>query len=399
MSMRLNVPLDARLKHAVVVVALAFGAMSTKNAYAYVCPPVEAPPIIGSIFTVQAAFRVLFNTLFDQMKQALMGVGRIEVSAIKVMTSQVATAAKAQINANVVLKQGEMAAIGYLETAKLQLKVYQDYSPEFGQGHNPCEQSKVQTDMAMANGQSGAGAVEMVTLLAAAPGRYGSPEGFVNRMFAQRSAKYLSIDEQKLGFGTANAQTVTLVNGLKFPLAGADTNASVLFADATDSRIKDAKQAYLDHVAGAPDVPIAPDVAALPMGKNYLALKGRKDAVMSVAMNSLATIGSENTPNAETGKSKMQAMRDLVDLYYGAGGKAKERWAGWASQSQRGLMVDQLKIDASLLAVKTEQYQQTQRMEAVLGSLLALEAQREYKPALNTSVESINSMRTAPAVR
>ena len=359
----------------------------------------EAAIVLPVIAAYKAALEILIQQLFSSVTSALLGVGRIQVSAIKVLTSQVATAAKAQINANVVLKQGEMAAIGYLETSKLQLKVYQDYSPEFGQGHNPCEQMFVQENVTKSNDKAQILATSMVADLAAAPGRYGSPEGFVNRMFAQRSAKYLTIDEQKLGFGTANAQTVTLVNGLKFPLAGADTNASVLFADATDSRIKDAKQAYLDHVAGAPDVPIAPDVAALPMGKNYLALKGRKDAVMSVAMNSLATIGSENTPNAETGKSKMQAMRDLVDLYYGAGGKAKERWAGWASQSQRGLMVDQLKIDASLLAVEAEQYSQAQRMEAVLGSLLALEARREYKPALNASLQSIDSMRTTPAVR
>ena len=359
----------------------------------------EAVIVLPVISAYKAALEVLIQNLFSSMTNVLLGVGNKQVSAIKVMTSQVATSAKAQINANVVLKQGEMAAIGYLETAKIQLKIYQDFSPAFGQGHNPCEQSKTQTDMTMATGQSGASATDMVAHLAAAPGRYGSPEGFVNKMFAQRSAKYLTIDEQKLGFGTANAQSVTLTNGTQFPLAGADTNASVLFADAADQRVKDAKQAYLDHVAGAPDVPIAPNVAALPVGKNYLALKGRKDAVMSVAMNSLATVGAENTPNAETGKSKMQAMRELVDLYYGSGGKAKERWAGWASQSQRGLLVDQLKIDASLLAVKTDQYQQTQRMEAVLGSLLALEAQREYKPALNASMQSIDSVRTAPAVR
>lgn len=371
-------------------------ALST-SASAGVCPPFAETIVIGAVAATETALKQLQEFLFKNLSTQMESFDKMQIAATKTLTSQVATAAKAQINANVALKQGEVTAMAHLESVKMQTKVFQDFSLQTGQGVDPCGQLAAQTNVTVASGQAAAMAADAISHVSAAPGRYGSPEGFYNKMFTQRRLMYATEDEAKLGFGVANNATVLLGNGTRFSLAGADTNAAVLFADSADPRIKAAKDAYLEHMAGAPDVPLTAELAALPAGKEYLALKGRKDATMSVALHSIAMVGAENTPNAEIGKSKMQALRDMVGQYYGR--EAKDRWQGWASQSQRGLMVDQVKIDAAMLAVEADSYQQSQRIEALLGSLLALEAQREYKGALNGAAQSIEGARARSNVR
>jgi hypothetical protein len=360
------------------------------------CPPFAEEIVISSVAATEAALKQLQEFLFKNLSSQMESFDKLQLAATKTLTSQVATAAKAQINANVALKQGEMTALAHLESVKRQREIFTNHSALTGQGSDPCGQLVAQSNVTLASGQAAAMAADSLSHVAAAPGRYGDPERFFNNMAAQRRM-YLTDDEAKLGFGKANTEAVTSANGARFSLAGADTNAGVLFVDSADPRIKAAKDAYLNHIAGAPDIPLTAEMANSPAGKEYLALKARKDATMSVALNSIAMVGAENTPNPEIGKSKIQALKDMVGKYYGKG--AKDTWLDWTSQSQRGLMVDQLKIEAAILAVEVDQYQQSQRMEALLGSLLALEAQREYKPALNAAAQSIDSSKARPGVR
>lgn len=83
----------------------------------------------------------------------------------------------------------------------------------------------------------------------------------------------------------------------------ADTNAGVLFADSADSRVKAAKEAYINHT-GLPDLPIAKGNSPLPAGKEYLVVKAQKDAVMSAALSSMATVAATNYPHGR------QAVQD-----------------------------------------------------------------------------------------
>lgn len=377
--------------------AAVFSATFAMSSQAAVCPPFAETIVIGAIAAAETAYKALQTYLFANLTAITTIFGQLQVSAIKVQTAQVATAAKAQINTAIALKKGEMTAIGHLETVKQQLKVYQDYSAQTGQGVDPCAQLSAQINLTLTNGHSSALAADAINHVAAAPGRYGSSEAFYNRMFTQRQTRYATDDDEKLGFGTANRATVKLTNGQTFALAGADTNAAVLFADSPDPRIQAAKAAYLEHMAGAPDQALSPDVASQPTGKQYLALKGRKDATMSIALHSIAKVSGENSPNPEIGKSNAQARRDLVGQYYG--NDAKARWLGWASQSQRGLMVDQLKIDAATLSLEADQYQQSQRIEGLLGALLALESQREFGAALAGSAQALSSAKTRTTIR
>ena len=364
--------------------------------HAGVCPPFAETLVIGAVAATELALKQLQEFLFTSLSKQMESYDKLQITATKTLTMQVATAAKAQMNANVAIKEGEMAALAHLESVKQQAEIFRNFSLQTGQGIDPCGQLAAQSAVTVAGGKVRAMAAETLSQVAAAPGRYGSPEAFAQRVFQQRRTMFATDDEVKLGFGLGAGSVVTS-NGSNFSLAGADTNAEILFVDSKDPRVAVAKQAYLNHVAGAPDLPISSDMAALPVGKEYLALKSRKDAAMSVALNSLATIANENAPNPEVGKSNMQVLRELVGQYYG--NDAKSRWAGWTSQSQRGLMLDQLKIDASMLALEFEQLRQSQRMEALMGTLLALEAQREFKPALNNAARSISATQSQPGVR
>lgn len=366
-------------------------------ARAAVCPPAAETITITAITGTKVVLDKLVQALFDYFAQQLTQFGQHKVTGIKVMTSQVATATKAKINSDVGLSLGHMSAVAHLETVQQQLKVYQDFSPQTGQGVDPCGQLVAQTNVTLATGHAAAMAAEAISHVAAAPGRYGNPDGFNLAMLKRRQAMFATEDEAKLGLGTAQKAEIQTASGGRFSLAGADTNARVLFADSSDPRVLAAREAYLNHMAGAPDLPITAAMAALPAGKEYLALKARKDAAMSTALNSLAVVGAENTPNKELGKSKMQAMRDLVNTYHGP--NATQRYAASTGQSVRGMMVDQVKMGAAMLSIEVDQLQQAQRHEALLGTLLALEAQRDYRPALSAATQANEAARARPGVR
>lgn len=367
-------------------------------ARAAVCPPYAETIVIVASAAMKAALEMIVSQLFDAFGLQLGSFAKRKISALKTLTSQVATASKAKINADVALVQGEMGAVGVLEQARQQLRVYQDFSVATGQGIDPCSQMAAQTNMAVASGQASSLAAEAIASLASGPGRYGNPEVYAEMLLRQRAQNFATADEAKLGYGIAATAEVLTATGEKFPMSGADTNARVLLADSNDPMMQRAKQAFLSYMAGPPDRAIPSDVAALPSGKEYLALKRRKDAAMSIGMNSLARISAENTPNPEIGgKSKMAAMNEVVGLYYGEASQPRAR--GWASQSDRGLMVDQVKLAAATLGVEAELLEQSHRKEAILAGLLALEAMRESSDSLAASTGSFERERSRPGIR
>ena len=117
---------------------------------------------------------------------------------------------------------------------------------------------------------------------------------------------------------------------------------------------------------------------------------------MSAALSSMATVAATNTP-MDGKQSKTQAMRELVGQYFGK--EASQRWKGWATQSTRGLLVDQLKIDAASLALKAEQYQDGQRQEVLLAATLLADVKAKYGDELETMRKNIDTVRTGSGVR
>lgn len=386
-----------KIKSQLVFVLVLVCCLVSMPARAAVCPPFAETIVIAANAAMKVALDMLVQKLFDAFGLQLGNFAKYKVTAVKTLTSQVATATKAKINADVALAQGEMGAIAALEQTKQQMRVFQNYSPVTGQGVDPCAQLTAQTNLTLADGQAVSLASEMLSDVAAVPGRYGSSEQFTDRVLQQRGLMFATEDEAKLGYGVAATTVVQSATGEPISMAGADTNARILFIDSDHPQVKQARTAYLNYMAGQPDQAITGDVAKLPSGREYLALKKRKDAFMSVGLNSLSMVGADHTPNGEIGgRSKMGAMRDMVGQYFGA--TAMPRWQGWTSQSERGLMVDKLKLSAAHLALDAKLLEQSLRREALLSTVLALEAAQE-QDGVGAASQALERERSRTSVR
>lgn len=135
------------------VLALAMSLTFAMPARAALCPPMAETAVIVSAAAMKAALEMLVTQLFDVFGLQLANFAKMKVSAVKTLTAQVATSAKAKINADVALAGGEMAALGALEHTKQSLKVYQQFSALTGQGVDPCAQLTAQTNLTLANGR------------------------------------------------------------------------------------------------------------------------------------------------------------------------------------------------------------------------------------------------------
>ena len=357
------------------------------SSHAAVCPPYAEALTILAEQGMKAALDVLIQSLLSSFTSQLQFFASFKVGSIKVATSQVATAARAVINAEQNIEKGQMSAHALLETGRQQLRIFQDYSVQTGQGVDPCRQLNFQRDVLRTTAIAVGRANEMVAAIHAAPGRFGDNLGYVNSMLSSRYANFATPDEEKLGYGKASTKTVTANNGDVIPLAGADTNASILFADSSDPLVAQAKQNYINYIAGSPDAPINRSAASNGAGRQYLNDKARKDATVSVGVNSVAQVAAEYDPTEEmSNTSKMGAMTKVVGMYYGE--LAKDTWRMWMSQSERGLAVDAIKMSAAHLSFEVDQLKQSQRMEALIGTLLAAETQ-DMKPEVDEAYQAV----------
>lgn len=355
---------------AVVLALVGFtGATAAPLARAIGCPPYNDTFVIAQTMALEAAMKGLWTWLFNQLSSTLLGYDRKELGAIKVLTSQISTAARAEINAKQALVKGKMSALGLLTSSQEQLRIFQKYSVQTGQGVDPCGQLSAQTLVQISSGLSRQAARNWVRLAPSAPGRYGDPGGYYNTRMAIRVKNFATKDDEAMGFGKATTETVTLSNGVKFPLAGADANGQVLFADSSDERVALAKQQFINNLAGPPIAPLPASLAMTPAAREFQVKKNRRDAMMSAATYSLQQVAADNTPIGKDGVSKMEALRRERDQYFGQA--AAQRWAAWMTQDIRGLRLDSMRMDAASLAAKQQQYESGQRIELMLGLLVA----------------------------
>lgn len=372
-----------RMSNSLRACVLAGALVFAQPSQAAMCPPYAEAIVLAAKTAMQAALEQLVNQLFSMFTDQLNFFAQLKAAAVKVVNSQVSVAARAQINFEQDLKKGEMSARALLESTKQQLRVFQDYSPQTGQGVDPCRQLQYQRAVIAATASAVSTAAQMTGKLSAASGRFGEAIGYIDTLLASRRANFATADEEKLGLGKASTATVVTNSGDVVALAGADTNADVLFADSNDSRVQQAKQNYLNYVAGPPDAPVSAAAVSTSAGKQYLQSKATKDSAMSVGMNSVAQVAAENSPFDEgQGVSKITAMKNMVGMYYGE--TAKDVWRAWMSQSDRGLEIDSIKMSAATLAVEIDQLEQARRIEANVAALLGMRAQR-LKPQVEAA--------------
>lgn len=372
MKMKLKNSPGAKKKVIGLVLASVFTITAAPDAKAYGCPTYDDQGTVSALTVTELALKGLWRSLFNGLSKMLLGYDRKELASLKVLAAQISMAARAEINAKEALAKGYMSALGLLESAKEQKRVFEKYSPQTGQGVDPCRQLTVHQLVVIAEIKARELARSWAAKGPNSSGRWGDPAGFNRAQQALRRQYFATKDEEALGLGKASTDTVKTATGQNFPLAGADTNGQVLFADTADERVSIAKQAFINNIIGAPVSPIANPQGTTPAARQYFVLKNRRDALVSAVSHSLTTIAAENTPDKSTGKSKAQAMRDVRDLYYGP--NAAARWTAWMTQDIHGLRQDRMRLDAAALSNKYEQFKVGQRTELLLGLQVVNEA-------------------------
>jgi hypothetical protein len=257
-----------------------------------------------------------------------------------------------------------------------------DYNPSTGQGYQPCVVGAANRTLDAAFGGLGATAKTTVASLDVAPGTMVTSTGSaLAKRLADHRANFCSQAEADAGLCTVSA------------LPGGDVNGALLFeATSPGSLQQQAQQDYLQHVLGAPD-PIIPAAAGqAAAGQQYMLAKNTKDALLSIPAYSLSMVRAANTQSPDMGnKSPNEVLTLRVDQYFG--GQEAQQWSNsLASQSERGLMVEAVKMSGLEVWLHHQQYQQNQRLELNLAAL-AIAAAEQAK--VNVDVKYRKMMRDA----
>ncbi len=320
----------------------------------------ETGVVTGAISAFGTAFGAAMTTQFEQV-----------ISAVAVATKQEALAGNTIATAGMQSAQQLVNAVAAQQETARVTKAYIDYSPQMGQGYDPCGTAARQRSLDQYFDSLPAAAQARMATFDTAPGR-------LAKTTAQ--AMQARLDDHRQNFCTAAEAKAGLCTLSQLP--GGDTNAALLFQAATPGSLEDkARGAYIQHVMGAPAAQIPAAVGQTPQGQAYLAAVNRAQALLSIPAYSLARIAAANTQSPAYGNRSADEMLALrVNQYFG--GKEAEQWASaMSAQSPRGLLVEAAKIGGLEAWIHHQQYQQGQRMEAELAALLLAEADNGDSPA------------------
>lgn len=292
------------------------------------------------------------------------------LSAITVMTKQRALTANQVAESSRVSSQVLATGLRSLSMAERQREARFNFGGEFGQGYNPCYVQAGREVISNAMGSTNKDIRERVNSeIIAAPGRYG------NRI---ESETKLIEDNQK--FCTQSQADSGMCSGVG-EHAGASISLGTLFTvTQKDDELYDAKVTYINNLFGLPSGELSQGQATSVATQNYILQNSRASALASPAMTSFKSIqleysgykGTETSP----GVPIASLFRSEIQRY--AGNSAEHlQWARvLAAQNQRGLLVELLKVEALDLALRGREYEQLERMEAVLANLVAIEIEK-----------------------
>lgn len=244
-----------------------------------------------------------------------------------------------------------------------------DYSADFGQGYDPCNQTAFRQALAARQVDMDAARAEAVTSeVLAGPGNYRSPTK-TRRELLEMNRKFCTQDQVDAGF-------CDTVGG--FPGAAVDV-ATLFQSSGQDDAINEAKKGVINNMVGLPDNVIPKGAQKSASADAYVQAKARKDALASPAINSLKAIELEHsgTAGTETGEAKsVAAMFEEEVKRYSGNSPEHQRWSAMLrGQNEHGLMIELLRAQGFKLAIMLREYQQKERMEAMLAALVANEAQ------------------------
>lgn len=318
----------------------------------------ETATVGASISAFGSAFGTAMTTQFELI-----------ISSVAVATKQEALAGNTIETAGMQAGQQLVNAVAAQRETAATTKAYLDYSPQMGQGYDPCgTEAKQQTLDQYFDALPAATQVRMTTF-DNAPGRLAA---------STAQAMQQRLDNHRQGYCTADEARAGLCTLSRVP--GGDTDAALLFRSESPGSLSDkARDAYIQNVTGAPPAAIPAAEGATVQGQAYLAAVNREQALLSIPTYSLTRIEAQNTQStAYGGKSANDVLTLRVNQYFG--GQEAEQWASVLSaQSTRGLLVEAAKMGGLQVWIHHQQYEQGQRMEAELAALLLTEADSSMK--------------------
>jgi hypothetical protein len=323
---------------------------------------------ISALTTTSVGAISAFGTAFSSSMQ--MNFERI-ISAIAVATKQEAVSAN---NVGEGMQKSAQVLVTAIKSQKQAEDIAQatmNYAPDTGQGFQPCQTMQRNQSLSIAfDGMERKIGSEMENM------DIDNKTGFIVESKAEAIGNRLN-KHYKLFCTDAEAK-----QGLcsKSKLAGADVNAAYLFEPtAKDSDEDKARQAYIEHIMGEPDEPIEGNVNKSLDSKARFVEKINKDALMSIPAYSLQAIRLANLRQKEYQEySPNQLLKARVNQYFG--GQEANQWAGQlARQTERGLLVEALKMHGLETWLHQRQYEQNQRLEANLAALLVMDGKIKQK--------------------
>lgn len=301
-----------------------------------------------------------------------------QISAIAVATKAEALGAGVVVDGARESSQQLVNAVRAQQKSDQVAEAIMNYNTSTAQGYDLCGTLKKNQTMDVAFDGVTAAAMASAAAMDVAPGRMVPSTG--NAMGARLAAhrdKFCAKAEADAGLCTLST------------LPGGDTNGALLFTATQPGSLQaQAQQAYMQHVLGAPDQAIPKAAGMSPAGQHYMLTKNTKDSLLSIPAHSMSMVQAANMQSPEMGdKSPNEILRLRVNQYFG--GKEAKDWSNkLTAQSERGLMVEAVKMGGLEVWLHHKQYEQNQRLELNLAAL-ALAASDEIKAGVDAKYDQM----------
>jgi hypothetical protein len=311
--------------------------------------------VASNISTFGTTFNTNMVTKFENL-----------ISAIAVATKQEALAANAVSEGSHDSAQQLVNAVRVQRQNDAVTRAYLDFNPSTAQGYQPCLVAAQNRTLDGAFDKISAAAQTSVAALDVAPGHLvKSASTALAQRLGQHRSQFCTQSEADAGLCTLSQ------------LPGGDTNAELLFEPtAPDSLQQKAQMAYIQNVLGGPDAMVSKTAGPTPQGQTYMQAKNSKDALLSIPAYSLSMVQAANTQSPELqNKSPNEVLALRVNQYFG--GKEAQEWSSTlTAQSERGLMVEAVKMAGLEVWLHHKQYEQNQRLEMNMAALSMIQGRQ-----------------------
>lgn len=348
------------------------------------------------------------NDLTSNVLKATQAQADQIIAATTILTTQKAMSTdhiSDSINKNTQLEANARASVNQAQRIT---RATRDYG-KHGMGYEVCKVNGKRQDIKEASETAAKAIQDMVNgEITARAGRYADRSEAMATRLALHKELYCTEGQAKAGLCSGVGER-----------AGKSLMASTLFepADYMSQEYND-KSAFINNMVGLPDDPVEERAVTTLSGQSYMDLKRRKDAIKSTAMTSLKAIQADwsslppehesdteeakadkqkalnaadtkteadqldkdasktevatsNTDEADKNSSLMIQVKADVDRYLGGGEEYKNWSKVLTSQEEKGVLTEVLKVKALRLFLQTQEYQQLQRMEAMLAANVA----------------------------